>query len=801
MPTNNENGSRRALSVTHPRSAPWTAARCNRTLRQLTKFLTKLEKWHKDFNKRHAESAQSRHHDSARRPLSVKQRRKSAPKSFSYEYDPEWVSQSDAQPRKRQKQYKRKHHRDQPESKTLLERAVRLPKTPHVVKHQPGTIPIDTPLIAGTIQSGEDDSFRCKEHRRQRTCRRNIFKQKVVLDLGDERDYDAIVQALPNILETFLDTTQDYIAEQSGARSLLAMCQRKMPDCIVEEQTFYDALQDDDSEEFQVAPQLFSELEDLYSTGTGWKPLRNLVRSYGLRLLCDAIKTGHLSLDTAASTIRQTGDLGHLDACECFSEAFLHAAVSNAEVHGWRVSLLRWQQTIDDWLRKDDLFGPIECRNMMICKILAIRRTLDNQQNRLLLPLLSFNTDIVRYSIASLTGGGSATAIGASFLYDFLLQSMNIYYQGSRSEVHSLRLSIAGEAALSPKQSDTFQNHLHVANLESSILSDHEDLQQIQATAKSIITILTSTILIRQRENVSDDTVLCSTLDLIKSLIIRIQQQQFLLDSSLPPSNSTTSFYILLATILLRNHFRDPINPDSLFFETNSHDTFSANPTLLDLSTAFILDIAHCCGRVSRTDGYPFLQHIISQLTSFIQPSPPSSPSSLKTNLMLHTIAAEAAASFAQRHDRPSYYKWATEIQRAFSAMTKQLCPDGEPQTPTLAMARNRKPYRWDESIEEWIAETPFLARERRSPSPSPPSPPLQQRSKNVLGLKRNLNVSVAEEHSDDDNVVGEENMPRNRNWKRKRHSAPHSQSQRRVGYHQEGLAGEGESEDELSIL
>ncbi len=28
---------------------PWTASRCDRTLRQLTAYLAKLEKWHQDF--------------------------------------------------------------------------------------------------------------------------------------------------------------------------------------------------------------------------------------------------------------------------------------------------------------------------------------------------------------------------------------------------------------------------------------------------------------------------------------------------------------------------------------------------------------------------------------------------------------------------------------------------------------------------------------------------------------------------------------------------------------------------------
>src|ERR1700761_5545323 len=32
-----------------PAPAPWTASRCNRTLRKLTIFVAKLEKWHKAY--------------------------------------------------------------------------------------------------------------------------------------------------------------------------------------------------------------------------------------------------------------------------------------------------------------------------------------------------------------------------------------------------------------------------------------------------------------------------------------------------------------------------------------------------------------------------------------------------------------------------------------------------------------------------------------------------------------------------------------------------------------------------------
>ncbi|KAL9619653.1 MAG: hypothetical protein Q9160_005759 [Pyrenula sp. 1 TL-2023] len=780
MPTYNENGSRRALSLGHPRSAPWTAARCNRTLRQLTTFLAKLERWHKDFNKGQTKPALSRNHDASRHQSPSRRKRKSDLRPSSYEHDPDWVSQSDAQPRKRQRQYNGKHRKDHSENTTSLENAVRLPKTPHVVKHQHGTIPIDTPLIAGTIQSEDDDNFQRKQHRRERSGRRTIFKQRVTLDFEEERDYDSIVQALPNILETFLDTTtQVHIAEQNGARSLLAMCQRKIPDCIMEEQRSYDALKEDDSEEVQVAPQLFSELEDAYSVGAGWTPLRNLVRSYGLRLLCDAIKTRQLSLDTAASTVRQIVDLGHLDALECLSEALLHAAFSDGDIHNRQVNPLKAQRIIDDWLRKDDLFGPIESRNIISCKILAIKRVLNDQPNRLLVHLLSYNTDIVRFSIASLTGGSPASAIGASFLHDFMLQSMDMRYQNIQSEVHSLRLSAAGKAAFSPTQSDTSQNHLHITSLGGSISGDACS-QDIHTTATSILTVITSAILIRQKDDISD-IGLHSAIHLIKGLMIRIQQQKYLRISSLPIPNATTSFYVLLVNILLRSPTKDPINQGSLFFESDIFDAFSSNTQLLELSTAFILDITHCCGRVSRTDGFPFLQHIISQLTTSLPSTPSSSPFPSKLKLVLHTIASEAALSFAQRHDRPSYYQWASEIQRAFSSVTQDLCLNGdtEPQTPSLSfMARNRKPYRWDESIEEWIAETPFLARERRDPS----SQPLQR--KNVLSRKRSSENVDLTKGKDSEGMLK----------KRKRQSAPQPRSQRWV-------VEEQESEDELSIL
>lgn len=693
------NTSNSSLCSIQPRSAPWTAARCNRTLRQLTAFLAKIEKWHKDFNHRQVSSTQSLHNLNPHiGSSSFRGSRRASRKRSTYEHDPDWLLHCEPPLQKRQKNYGGKRH---------AQKSAKPPRTPKALRRPPGDILIDTPLITGSRASPEQHA---EESKKDRLSRNSIYNQRKLGDINNQEDYNTIVQALPNIVQVFLDTTKDEETKnEDGARSLLAMCQRRIPDCIIEEQSLYDRQKEDEGN-IQVASQLCSELEDVFSTGTGWKPLRAIVRSHGIRQICNAIDIEHLTPVTAASLAYYCAALGHFDAYELFSESLLFVAMHDNRSSSEQVALPNRERLFKDWLQNSSLHSPVKAEKVMIHNLQVVERALSNKEHPLPLHLLSLDTSLVRSSISLLTSGGPSSHLGATFLHAFILRSLDVS-SGLLNSTGNSPLSIGelrGLKRIPPGKEQ--QNTLWTTEGVQSMPQSTVKSRSVYTTAKSILTILTSTALSRHNGKDADDRILHLTFNLVTRLMMNVELQKELscARDSLPQIDAV-AIYIWLTNFLLpgleERDFQNTGSSTLSSFEELLGYT-SSKSEILDRGTGFLLDIVSCCGRVERNDGYLVLKHSTDKLRSFRESSYP------RLCLTLQDIAVGAAISFAQRYKRIEYYEWASEIQREFSASIQQ----GSLQLEVPHLAKDWKPYIWDESIEEWIAETPVSKHDAPAP-------------------------------------------------------------------------------------
>ncbi|KAL6862135.1 hypothetical protein J3F83DRAFT_762829 [Trichoderma novae-zelandiae] len=145
---------------------------------------------------------------------------------------------------------------------------------------------IDTPAKNIDIEHGLLDSLPPELAEELNSIRRHVPSELY-------RIYEAIFHWLNRLLHsTALQ------GKHARGKSLLAMCLRKIPECIADIDA-WDRQQLKNSGVESVwgvsdaASDLFDQLEALGSPVAGWRPLRLVVRSQAVHLLCNAISDGH----------------------------------------------------------------------------------------------------------------------------------------------------------------------------------------------------------------------------------------------------------------------------------------------------------------------------------------------------------------------------------------------------------------------------------------------------------------------------------------------------------------------------
>ena len=281
-----------------PGHAPWTATRCHRLLRPISSRILQLRK-----EKKLSSSEQSRKSISGQEvknessctttrgnPVST------IPVDASVDKDPDW--QPDGKPaRKLKRTYSA---RDGGAPATTLRPAeksrINILSGPRAQGARGGRqVGFDGlnhhELSSGTENSDDPSRKPALPAEHFPTCNnalRNSLRQLAKSTTGSWMLYEGLYNGLDALLRA---TTKSKPRPEKGAKSLFALCLGKMPAYIDVEQEWIKE-EDPDSKE-DAAEAIYADLESLSTAeGSGWKPLKEVVRAHGIHLIDMAIRDG-----------------------------------------------------------------------------------------------------------------------------------------------------------------------------------------------------------------------------------------------------------------------------------------------------------------------------------------------------------------------------------------------------------------------------------------------------------------------------------------------------------------------------
>ncbi|KAJ9609022.1 hypothetical protein H2200_006793 [Cladophialophora chaetospira] len=273
-----------------PVPAPWTASRCNRTLRKLTTFVAKIEKWHQAFLV------------ASEAPADGEELKIESPNQLS------WLAQATS--RKSQKSRKKyTTHR----------------KT---IPHTPAPKPLPKTRSAGATP--HNNSLHVLADTRCDAKKFNVHKNTKIALVEDTTrappvshscttatahladDYDAISRDGWSVIPAFLVATSDPDRASSfdpcsednsfkpGARSLVDMCLASLSREMIKQQKENDTNRNGYDGQLDIIGSHLNELEDYFGDSrSGWRPLRSVIRICGISMIAQLITTGALTEETA----------------------------------------------------------------------------------------------------------------------------------------------------------------------------------------------------------------------------------------------------------------------------------------------------------------------------------------------------------------------------------------------------------------------------------------------------------------------------------------------------------------------
>ncbi|KAJ5540024.1 hypothetical protein N7513_008356 [Penicillium frequentans] len=291
-----------------------TAKWANRVLRPLTSIYRRLEKHQETLA---IIAAESRAKERDKEPQEWKfdeyqppSARENYSGSDADEDDPGWI------PGKRLDQRRVKHkYSTRGGNKTGRRRTRLTVHSPETTRTLPGAIELATPMITGKrweLPSSAQSQPSVEQHRASKSYGNvQVFRDRYslhkspwqeLLDQSGDTGFANIAHNLDRVVQIFLGKTRIIKNSRTailnkperGARSLLSMVARRLPEYMAIEQEAQD--EEDEEGDEDMCDAYFTELESFYAPhGKGWKPLREAVRAQGIHLVSEMIRNQWLT--------------------------------------------------------------------------------------------------------------------------------------------------------------------------------------------------------------------------------------------------------------------------------------------------------------------------------------------------------------------------------------------------------------------------------------------------------------------------------------------------------------------------
>lgn len=318
-----------------------TARWANRMLRPLTSIYRRLEKHRETLAIIAAESTARDQHETSNAYVPVASGAVATPDSFSGsdadEDDPVWIPGK--KPEKRRVRHKYSGRAEGQPGRKRTRVSIHSPDAPRTL---PGAIELATPLITGKrweIPSSARSQHSVEQAKSHRQVQLRVFRDKFplhkspwqeLLDQAGDSEFASIAHNLDRVLTNFLRNTRISKRDPDctlgkpdrGARSLLSMVVRRLPEFIASEQEAQNEL--DENEDEDMCDAYFTELESFYAPhGKGWRPLREAVRAQGIFLVSTMIQKKWVTNSIACMLIEHCRLNESDDAFESLLATFL----------------------------------------------------------------------------------------------------------------------------------------------------------------------------------------------------------------------------------------------------------------------------------------------------------------------------------------------------------------------------------------------------------------------------------------------------------------------------------------------
>ncbi|CAG7917470.1 unnamed protein product [Penicillium olsonii] len=662
--------------------------------------------------------------------------------------DPVWVPGYMMQRMRSRRKYSSRPENDGPNRRHRLSI-----QSPEASRTLPGAIEVATPLITGKRWEMPSSAQSCRSVEptnnitpdppspvyRGRSSRYNSPWRDLLEMSGDERLLEIAIN-LDKVFMTFLLSTgksrrkwgpnpfdRKYDRRRRGARSLMAMVARRLPEYIAKEQEAQDELDEDGDEDMCDA--YFTELEAYYAPhGTGWAPLREAVRAQGMYMIRRMIKDNWLTDAIACSMIERCRATAPEE-----SDSMLSTLISTRETYPYPHALKP--------IASPNVLGdPILLFRSYAAHETASRTFIFDELAKLLLRgalppewmgTKHWTTWMSRATISISKQDRDWPA--ASRLIESVILSAS-----------SMRFNAPAAPCLTPAQK---ARHKPVAfrarrtrTTSTEALADPSAVRLCSAPVEdalsnhvvSLLAALCGIHFARSRASLATGKLRKTKASSVIDYLYFVLQQYA--NPEIMGSQDALTYHqllrrgcILVAASLVQCSNNTVFEKEqATLASTTSVDKFAssiaARPDIIK-ELAYLLQQSFRCLNVKggglRTS--KDIRQMVSQFASIAE-TPGMS-------IFLGNIATEVAMFFAEVTADPDDHVWAVEMQEMVTKKQAQLESDGEAPENAAGSSQNNGLFRWEDSIGEWVETTPatkktvHLAQKGRAPMRIPSSP------------------------------------------------------------------------------
>jgi hypothetical protein len=483
-----------------------------------------------------------------------------------------------------------------------------------------------------------------------------------------------IYEGIYNGLEALLKATipDEPQKKRCGPKSLLSLCLNTVPRYIAQEEEVFAAHMEETGSKSaingrDISTEIYDDLEAFGSNGRGWKHLRSIVRSHGIKVISDAIRAG--SLDAQFVGILITLCIRTSATKE--GEILLSSLLSTVNFPGPKSVFTR--------------FG-------------------DEPATRPLSTLWKF---------AETTGSFSFQCRQLSTLVFDGLLPLGWLASKELGPIWTKAIQVLAHDATDTDALVFVDTTLPLLAQSGGLGGEEygvmtEDVVMIEATKQTFSSLLTTllSIVILSKDPANQTPVQSS-----ESFVAKYEHFTTLIRSCLMQWELSHSFNIqgtllVIANVVLRQigHNGPGIEVDLVDVLLNHLRQMSKSAGILPLYheiVTFVCSIARCCGRGASNSGFEHLENLHQILESFV------GDRESDEGTILREIIADSALAFAQEIPDQKHLDYAARMEgRVHRIEVKPRVS----LTPGYSLDSSRIGFRWEEGISEWVTATPSMS-------------------------------------------------------------------------------------------